>query len=107
MLIKFADVGVMKSTSILLFADGKAKLPLCMALSRMGGGGVKVYFHSFLMSALDMGSVTHPDRFRHGVTPSAAHCTGGRVGTNVCLHTVEKKKPSCPCESSKHYSSEV
>jgi len=50
MLIKFTDVSLMKSTSILLFADGKAKLSLSMALSRMGGGGggAKVYFHSFL-----------------------------------------------------------
>jgi len=36
LLIEFTDVGVMKSTSSLLFADGKEKLSLCMALSRMG-----------------------------------------------------------------------
>ena len=54
MLIKFTDVGVMKSTSMLLFADGKAKLSQSMVLSlRRGGGGSEGIFPLILTSALD------------------------------------------------------
>jgi len=109
MLIKFTDAGVMKSTPILLFADGKAKLPLCMALRRMGGGGSEGIFPLILNVRTRWGkwSVTHLDRFRHGVISSGAHCTGGRVGTKACLHAVRKKQPPCPCETSKHCTLEV
>jgi hypothetical protein len=86
MLIKFTDVGAMKSTPILLYADDKAKLSLCMVLSRMEGrGGSEGIFPLILNVRTKWGkwSVTHPDRFRHGVIFSGAHCTVGHVGTKA------------------------
>jgi hypothetical protein len=56
-------------------------------------GGVGVYFHAFLTSALDGGEWSAS---RHGRFNSGSYCIGGWVGLRVGLDVTEKRKNLLP-----------
>jgi hypothetical protein len=57
-------------------------------------GGVDVWIHVFLTSALVRGawSASRPDRFTPGEGAPCTHCIEGWVGPRVGLDAVEKRK---------------
>jgi hypothetical protein len=57
-------------------------------------GGMEVYLHHFLTSALDGGewSASRPGRFTPGTQPLYTHYIGGWVGPIAGLNAVEKGK---------------
>jgi hypothetical protein len=57
-------------------------------------GGVEVYIHVFLISALVEGELlaSLPGRFNHGERAPVTHWIGGMVGSTTSLDDVEKRK---------------
>jgi hypothetical protein len=57
-------------------------------------GGVDVYIHVFMTSALVGGgwSASRPGSFATGETAPGVHCIGGWVGPRAGLEDVEKRK---------------
>jgi hypothetical protein len=60
-------------------------------------GGVEVYLHAFLTSALDGSewSASRPGHFIHGERALGTHCIGGWVGSRVGLDAVAKIPSHC------------
>jgi len=65
-------------------------------------GGVEVWRHAFLTSALDAGewSASRPGCFTLGKRSSDTHWVGGWVGLGTSLDAVAKREIPCPLRKS-------
>jgi hypothetical protein len=78
----------------------KVKLSLCLIKhhSIKTYGGVEVYLHAFLISALDGGewSASHPGRYTNRERSPDTHWIGGWVGPRAGLDAVTKRNIPSP-----------
>jgi hypothetical protein len=81
----------------------KIKLNLSLCLTKPHAmktyGGVEMYFHAFLTSALGIGdwSASHTSRFTLGKRTSSTHCVGGWVGPRAGLNVASEGKSPVLC----------